>query len=205
MENQEPLIVTDVHPGSTPLYLGLHYLKANELDTAQVVIFTPLETYYTEKEDEDEEESNQVHVNLCVDEWLVQNGNLGKIARLLNRIQIVRVKDLAQLAVCLATFPATNLGQTTQPALLIIRDMSLLSTSSVPQAPASPTRSDSGHSLDSMAEKRLSAHVAIIGHALAAVDHLTGSRLLVLDAGLELPSVKILGCYLQERPLLSNP
>lgn len=79
-ETLEPALVTDEHSGSTPFYLGLSFLKANS--DASVVIFTPIQEVYEESDDEQT-------TKLCIDEWLVQNGNRGKVAKLLNQIQIV--------------------------------------------------------------------------------------------------------------------
>jgi hypothetical protein len=94
------------------------------------------------------------------------------------------VKDLAQLAVCLSTFPATHLRLPKHDGvrgtvLIMVHDMSVLPLSSPLSSPtmtpalarpSSPARSASGPLQDDMQEQMMSAYIAIAGHALAAVD-----------------------------------
>jgi len=107
--------------------------------------------------------------------------------------------DLAQLAVFLSTFPGpysrleaiSTDSRIRNRIFLIVHDMSVLpvaspldspETAPTPAPPSSPSRSASGPLHEDLAENRLSAYLAIVGHALATLDftpgryaHITGS------------------------------
>ncbi|KAG8828964.1 hypothetical protein FRC18_009702 [Serendipita sp. 400] len=131
------------------------------------------------------------HTRLIVDDWLLQNGQKGRIARLLSQIQIIRVADLIQLAICLAVYPSSNLHQETpeEALMIIIHDMSILPSDStqtdVATTSASPTPG--------------SHYLPIVGNGLAAVQLCKNkSQLLVLDSYMDSSSRQALKCYLEE-------
>ncbi|PVF94020.1 hypothetical protein CPB86DRAFT_789470 [Serendipita vermifera] len=144
------VLVKDECTGAAPLYAALSFLEAQlDIEASQVFIFTPKEEKYGLSEERE---------YITVDAWLLKNGQRGKTARLLNRVQLIQVDSLAQLLVSLSTFPAVRLQQELPegPMMVILHDLMLLGAME--------------ESVSVSSERMRALHLAVIGQALGALE-----------------------------------
>ncbi|CAG7848235.1 SubName: Full=Uncharacterized protein {ECO:0000313/EMBL:CCA66990.1} [Serendipita indica DSM 11827] len=166
--------------GSIPMNAAVSFLANQPTpETCSVVIFTPDSKLY--------DDSEHASMPLEVDEWLLANGSRGGISKLLSRLSIVRVVDLAQLAVCLSAFPADSLQQEwpKDGIMIILHDISTLSK------------------LNS--EQDLGRLLAIVGHGIGALRGCSGvKKFIIFDGHLSASTERILKCYLTQESIVDG-